>query len=201
MRTVSILSYGIGNLRSVQRAFVAAGANVVLATTPDDVSRADRLVLPGVGAFSACAQALHDHGLWEPIQAHLASDKPFLGICVGMQLMMDASEEFGDHQGFGVIPGRVQRLPDQKGQKIPMVGWKSLTQRRSFRNLDLHGPFYFVHSYAARPMTPDHVLAEYTYGQAAVPAAIGRDHKIGTQFHPEKSGAAGLSLLEGFVAT
>ncbi len=199
MSAVGILSYGVGNLRSVQRAFAKVGADVRLITTPDEVGETDKLVLPGVGAFKHCAQVLKDRGLWNPILDHLASDKPFFGICVGMQLMMDGSDEFGTHDGFGFVTGRVQRLPEQAGQKIPMVGWKSVAVQPNALFLEDDAQFYFVHSYAAQVADPMQVLATYPYGDATVTAAIGRGNKIGTQFHPEKSGEAGLALLERFV--
>lgn len=199
MTVVSVLSYGIGNLRSVQRAFAHVGAKVGLATTPAELASAERLVLPGVGAFRHCAETLRDKNLWDPVANHLASDKPFFGICVGMQLMMEASEEFGVHSGFGFIPGTVQKLPVQDGQKIPMVGWKSVSSTSGSPYLVGQNAFYFVHSFAARPSHASDILGQYDYGDTQVTAAVGRDNKIGTQFHPEKSGEAGLALLERFV--
>ena len=189
---ISLLSYGVGNIRSVHRALTHVGAQVEAVTTPAEVLAADKLVLPGVGAFSHCAQTLRDRGLWDPILSVLASDRAFLGICVGMQLMLEASEEFGTHDGFGFIPGRVQRLPDVSGQKIPMVGWKPVTAAPGAPFLPPTASYYFVHSFAARPTTPTDRLASYAYGPDSVTAAVGRGNKIGTQFHPEKSGEAGL---------
>jgi glutamine amidotransferase len=199
MTVVSVLSYGIGNLRSVQRAFAHVGAEVHLATTPAEVASAEKLVLPGVGAFRHCAETLRDKNLWDPVVNHLASDKPFFGICVGMQLMMEASEEFGVHSGLGFIPGTVQKLPAQDGQKIPMVGWKSVLAASGSPYFRDRKAFYFIHSFAARPAHASDILGHYTYGDTQVTAAVGRGNKIGTQFHPEKSGEVGLALLDRFV--
>lgn len=202
MTPVSVLSYGVGNLKSVTRAFEAVGADVTLVSDAAGVAAAERLVLPGVGAFSACANGLKDAGLWQPIADYLASDKPFLGICVGMQLMFDASEEFGEHDGFGVVPGRVRRLPDTPGNKIPLVGWKRVTAAPGAPvfDPDTAQDFYFVHSFAGVCADAKDCIATYDYGGAPVTAAVGRGRMIGTQFHPEKSAADGLSLLQRFLA-
>lgn len=199
MTRVSLLSYGIGNLRSVTRALEHVGAEVEHATTAEDVATAEHLVLPGVGAFSHCAQQLRERGLWLPIADHLRSDGPFLGICVGMQLMLDASEEFGLHDGFGLIAGRVQRLPEQSGQKVPMVGWKMVENRSGNDIIGEANSFYFVHSFSAEPEDLSQQIATYRYGETEITAAVSSGNKLGTQFHPEKSGETGLALLERFV--
>lgn len=201
MKHLSVLSYGVGNLRSVVRALTHVGASVTCISHPEEVEKAERLVVPGVGAFRHCADALRRQNLWQPIADYLADDRPFLGICVGMQLMLEASEEFGVHSGFAAIEGRVARLPKETNQKIPMVGWKavkSLDENILF-DPSTNDSFYFVHSYAAKGVEAKHTLATYNYGGSQIVAAVGRQSKFGTQFHPEKSGEAGLSLLKRFT--
>ncbi|QJF52878.1 imidazole glycerol phosphate synthase subunit HisH [Roseobacter ponti] len=202
MTKVSVLNYGIGNLKSVVRALEHVGADLTIITDAAEVRAADRLVLPGVGAFSHCTGRLRELGLWDALSDYVAGERPFLGICVGMQLMMQASEEFGLHEGLGLVQGRVARLPDELGQKIPMVGWKTTTPCAPSALLPQgeNPSFYFVHSFAATGVPPESVLATYRYGASDIVAAVGTGTKFGTQFHPEKSGRAGLALLERFVA-
>ncbi len=201
MTTVSVLSYGFGNLRSVTRALEAVGAHVTLVTDAGGVADAKLLVLPGVGAFSACTMALRELGLWTPVADHMASGKPFLGICVGMQMMFEASEEFGKHEGFGVIKGVVRRLPAEPAHKVPFVGWKRVAVADDAPCFDPTTPseFYFVHSYAGVCADSGDCMATYDYGRAKVTAAVGRGRMMGVQFHPEKSGPAGLAFLKRFV--
>jgi glutamine amidotransferase len=193
---IAVLDYGIGNLRSAQKALQKVGADAVLTTDPADVASAAGVVLPGVGHFGRCMEALRESGLEEPARAAIDAGKPFMGICVGMQLLYDGSDEAPDHKGMGVLPGRVRLLPE--GVKRPQMQWNILDHRPAPMLAGLEDPvwMYFVHSYAPE-MTGD-VVATCDYGGPIV-AAVARDSVWATQFHPEKSGAAGLRLLANFV--
>jgi glutamine amidotransferase len=195
-RRVSIVDYGVGNLLSVSRAVVAAGGTPILVRTPEEVAEAERLLLPGVGAFGHCMDVLRARDLIQPIRDFAASGGPFLGICVGMQVLLEEGEEFGLHQGLGLIPGRVCRIPciDAEGvpQKVPFVGWNRLLRPRA--RLDWGGTVldglgdgeawvYFTHSYAAFPENDAHRLAEADYFGHRLTAAIIRDNITGCQFH------------------
>ncbi len=200
---VAVLDYGIGNLRSAQKAFEHAGADARLTADRSLIADADAVVLPGVGAFGACMQALRAAGLDE--LAHDAADdavrggRPFLGICVGMQMLFEGSEESPDHRGLGVIPGRLSLLP--AGVKRPQMQWNRLDIERPselFSTVEDPVWVYFVHSYAA-PADGEHVVATCDYG-GPVAAAIEHGRMWATQFHPEKSGGTGLQMLQAFVA-
>jgi glutamine amidotransferase len=197
---LALIDYGAGNLRSVENALRAAGAAEVLVTAdPDTVRAADRIVLPGVGAFGACMGALSAlPGMVETLNERvIRGGTPFLGICVGMQLMADAGEEMGVHPGLGWIGGTVRRLPDAPALKIPHMGWNDVTPL-SGHPLLLPGEAYFLHSYAFDVDDPAERLAGTDHG-GPVTAAIGRDTMLGVQFHPEKSQAYGLAFLARFL--
>ena len=195
---IAVLDYGIGNLRSAEKALQRVGGDAVLTSDPCAVDRADAVVLPGVGAFGRCMEALRDSGLENAALGAIAQGKPFLGICVGMQMLYDRSEEDPDVKGMGVLPGAVRRLTGDV--KRPQMQWNRLdrTQPDSplFEGLADPAWVYFVHSYAPEA-TPD-VVATCDYGGPVV-AAVQRGRLWATQFHPEKSGAAGLHLLANFV--
>ena len=194
---VAVLDYGIGNLRSAQKALQRVGADARLTADPDVIGRADGVVLPGVGAFGACARALRDAGLDALARKAVEGDVPFLGICIGMQLLYEGSEEDPGEAGLGVLPGTVRRLPD--GVKRPQMQWNELSvpgDPAPFAGLERPLWVYFVHSYAADP-GPD-VVATCDYGGPVV-AAVERGRLWAAQFHPEKSGVAGLGLLGNFV--
>ena len=196
--TIALIDYGAGNLHSVDNALRAAGASdLVVTADPDAVASADRIVLPGVGAFGACAAALRAvPGMIEALERRVRGDGvPFLGICVGMQLMADAGEEMGSHAGLGWIGGRVRLLqPGTMDAKVPHMGWNDVVPVNP-HPLIAPGEAYFLHSYAFEGAdviaTTDHA--------GPVTAAIGRDNLIGVQFHPEKSQRYGLALLERFL--
>jgi glutamine amidotransferase len=195
---LAVLDYGIGNLRSAEKAFQHVGADAVLTADPAEVAGADAVVLPGVGAFGRCREALHDTGLDEVALEAIASGRPFLGICVGMQLLYDASEESPGVTGLGVLPGTVERLP--AGVKHPQMQWNRVDLRADtplFDGLGEHPWMYFVHSFAPE-LTAD-AIATCDYG-GQVTAAAQRENVYATQFHPEKSGTSGLQLLGNFVA-
>jgi glutamine amidotransferase len=194
---VAVLDYGIGNLRSAQKALNLVGAAAELTADPDFIESAAGVVLPGVGAFGRCMEALHESGLAEPARKAAASGRPFLGICVGMQLMYDGSDETPGVPGLGILDGTVR--PISGAVKRPQMQWNQLdVVVDSPLVAGLDGAWmYFVHSYAAEP-GPD-VVATCSYGGPVV-AAVARDNVWATQFHPEKSGARGLELLANYVA-
>lgn len=203
--TVAILDTGSGNLRSVQKALETAGAeHALIARTPEALLRAERIVMPGQGAFADTMKGLGSGaGLHEALHdAVLHRGKPMLGICVGMQVLAEQGFEHGTHQGLGWIPGVVERLtPADAALKIPHMGWNSLVMRQAHPVLEGIEPgsdVYFVHSYRFRLAKPEHLLAETGYG-GPVAAVIGRDNMVATQFHPEKSQAVGLRLLANFL--
>ena len=193
---VAVLDYGIGNLRSAQKALNKVGAAAELTADPAVIERADGVVLPGVGAFGRCMEALHETGLAEPARKAAASGRPFLGICVGMQLMYDASDESPGVPGLGILDGTVRLLPE--GVKRPQMQWNRLDVVAPSPLLaGLDGAWmYFVHSYAAESGGP--VVATCDYGGPVV-AAVASENVWATQFHPEKSGSNGLGLLANFV--
>lgn len=209
---VVIADYGIGNLLSVQRALQYCGADVLRTAEPDAVRRAERLVLPGVGAFARCVRTLRDRGLSDPVLEFVRTGRPMLGICVGMQMLFDMSEEFGAHEGLGLLPGTIRRIPaiDTRGmqQKIPHIGWNAIRPPREantdrwagtvFDGMD-NAEMYFVHSYTAWPDNPAHRLADADYGGQRISAAVQKQNVLGTQFHPEKSGIAGLRMISQFL--
>jgi glutamine amidotransferase len=205
MTSITIIDYGMGNLRSVQKAFEQVGCDAVVTADPAVVAKADKLVLPGVGAFRDCIRNLTDGGFVDPIKAHVAAGKPFLGICLGLQLLFTESEEFGRHQGLGIIPGRVERFPEglQEGGeplKVPHMGWNRIEIRRPaplFRGVEDGSFVYFVHSYYVVPDDPAVIATETGYG-ATFCSSIWRDNVMATQFHPEKSQAVGLRMLKNF---
>jgi len=197
--SIALIDYGAGNLHSVANALKAAGAEGVAITADADmVARADRIVLPGVGAFGACASALRAvPGMVDALDRRVRGDGvPFLGICVGMQLMADAGEEMGTHPGLGWISGTVSHLtPGDPGVKVPHMGWNDVVPKRAHPLIE-PGEAYFLHSYG---FDGDDVIAATDHG-GVVTAAIGRDNMLGVQFHPEKSQRYGLELLRRFLS-
>ena len=205
---IAIIDYGIGNLHSVEKAFLHVGATAQLTKDPAVVQDADGVVVPGVGAFGSCALGLLGSGLQPLVLDAIEAGKPLLGICVGMQLFFEESEEMGRHAGLGVLPGRVLRFPDGQldatGQrlKVPQIGWNQLWHDGSDPLLAgvPSGSFaYFVHSYYCQADDPAHVVASTDYGLDYA-SIVRRDRTWGVQFHPEKSHTVGLRLLRNFVA-
>ena len=208
---VTVIDYGLSNLLSVRHALEHFGAQVELTGDPAAVLGAKALVLPGVGAFRDGMQGLEKLGLIEPIRQKAAQGTPLLGICLGMQMLFDQSEEFGSWQGLGLIPGQVVRIPDQAAdgthQKVPRIGWEGLLPaggRSDFSGSILSGiqpgdECYFIHSYEAKPANDADRLADAVYGGRHVCAAVARGNVIGTQFHPEKSGPGGLAIIQGYL--
>lgn len=210
--TITVVDYGAGNLLNVTRALEHCGALVDVTQSADAVARATRLVLPGVGAFADCMHALEVRGLVGALKEYLQSGKPFLGICVGMQVMFEVGEEFGEHAGLGFIEGRVQRIPatgkDGRPHKIPHIGWSALKPAsQPWEGSILHPALnvgdpsvYFVHSYMGVPKDAGDRLADVDYNGIAICAAIRRGNAYGCQFHPEKSGELGLDVLRHFIS-
>lgn len=199
---IKIVDYGMGNLRSVQKACEKLGAEAQICSAPTELHDADKMILPGVGAFRDGMHELKRRELVQPILDHIASGKPFLGICLGLQMLFDVSYEDGEWEGLGVLPGQVVRFDDQPGFKIPHMGWNSLDvvgESDLFVGIPPGAYFYFVHSYHVVPENEDVVLAYCEHGQRFV-AAVKRDNLCATQFHPEKSQRVGLQLLSNFAA-
>lgn len=212
MSVVHVVDYGIGNLYSVARAIEKAGGEARLSSDATELRNADRILLPGVGAFSACATALHARGLADPMREFAATGRPFLGICVGMQLLFDYSLEFGRHEGLGLIPGHVAAIPasdDGGTRKVPHIGWSPLLipeGRNGWAGTLLEGAepgvssAYFVHSFNCVPTDPGPRLAEADYAGFRVCAAVEKDNVTAFQCHPEKSAEVGLRIVERFLA-
>jgi len=208
MQAVALIDYGSGNLRSAERALAEAArrggveAHVQVTDNPETVRRADRVVLPGVGAFAASMAGLQARpGLLEAMdEAVHGRGAPFLGVCVGMQLLAERGREFGEHAGLGWIPGEVRRLePADPGLSVPHMGWNTVEAVRPHPLLQDGAAMYFANSYAFAPTDPETVTAEADHG-GRFAAAVARDNVAGVQFHPEKSQAAGLELLARFLA-
>lgn len=198
---IALIDYGSGNLRSVLNALRHVGAEAQLVSNPEKLADADAVVLPGVGAFGDCARGLQTRGLWEPLQEWLRSSKPFLGICVGYQLLFEESEESAGVRGFGHFAGRVKRFRTPE-LKVPQIGWNRLQLTDAaaplWRGLPESPHVYFVHSYFPVPADPSIVSAWTSYGETFA-AAVARANVAAVQFHPEKSQAVGLGLLSNFV--
>lgn len=198
---IAIIDYEVGNLRSVEKAFEHLGHAVTVTSDPAVIRAAERVILPGVGAFGAAAATLRAHRLEEVALEAAHSGRPFLGICVGMQLLFDASEERGEHPGLGLLPGRVKHFPDAPGIKIPQIGWNALHFPQPsplMAGLDQGAMVYFVHSYYCAPEDPS-VVAATTEFTLSYCSAVAQGSLFGVQFHPEKSGKVGLQILDNFA--
>jgi glutamine amidotransferase len=198
---LALIDYGSGNIHSVINALRRENADVELISDPARLAEADAVVLPGVGAFGDCVRGLQARGLWEPLAAWLAADKPFLGICVGYQMLFDGSEESPGVRGFGFFAGQVKRF-STPGLKVPQIGWNKLDLRPHprWRGLPTSPHVYFVHSYFPVPRDQGEVTAFSTYGETFA-ASAARGRVTGVQFHPEKSQAVGLGILRNFIAS
>jgi glutamine amidotransferase len=206
-----VVDYDLGNVFSVMQALRNFPVNCELTSDPRKIRQADRVILPGVGAFGRAADRLRSMGLEESILEFIATGRPFLGICVGMQLLLDVGSEFGEHRGLGLIAGRVDRIDaaskDHK-LRVPLIGWHPLLPPEGgverWRDTPLadvprDSAFYFVHSYAARVVDPDTLLAVTRHGGHEITAAVRKDNVVGTQFHPERSAHAGRAFLRSFL--
>lgn len=202
---VAVIDYGASNLRSVKKAFEFIGERVIVTSSEDEILNADRLILPGNGAFGDCIDALKSLGLISAISRFIETGRPFLGICIGMQLLFDKSLEFGVNDGLGYIKGTVRRFPDdilKLGNKIPHTGWNTVKiegEHPLFKGIEDNTYFYFVHSYYADNIGADSVIGSAEYGMNFT-AAVAKDNILGVQFHPEKSQKYGLKLLSNFCS-
>jgi glutamine amidotransferase len=197
--TVAIIDYGVGNLRSVEKAFTSQGIDAVVSDDEKVLREAARLVLPGVGAFAACMDGLRGRGFDGLVCEAAAAGKPIIGLCVGLQMLFEEGHEFGVHRGLGLLKGRVVRFPE--GVHVPHVGWNQVAIKQPhplFRELPDESFFYFVHSYYVETDDESCVLGETEYAER-YPSICGRGPLVGVQFHPEKSQTAGLKLLKNFA--
>jgi glutamine amidotransferase len=198
---IAVVDVCSGNLRSVERALAQVGADVVVTRDADTVRRADKIVVPGQGAFGVFMRGLVERDLGPPLREAIASGRPYLGICLGMQILFESSEEQGPVAGLGVLAGDVRRLrPDDARLKVPHIGWNRVTGRRDplLAGIDDGAHFYFVHSFHAVPADPADVALTAEHGEP-ITAAVRKDNVFACQFHPEKSQAVGLQLLRNFV--
>jgi imidazole glycerol-phosphate synthase subunit HisH len=203
MANIAVIDYDMGNLHSACKGLEAAGAKTCVTDRVAELRAADAVVLPGVGAFDPAMQHLRERGLVPVIQEIVASGKPFLGICLGLHILFDGSEE-GIEPGLGIFPGRIERFQSEPDLTIPHMGWNQLDftqpQLTLWRDLPPNPWVYFVHSYHVAPADPTLTAATVTHGSQTVTAAIARDNVMAVQFHPEKSSTAGLQMLANFVA-
>jgi glutamine amidotransferase len=201
--SIAIIDYGMANLRSVQKAFEQVGVGAQIISKPEDIGCAEKIVLPGVGAFADAIRTLRGQNLDQPILEHIRRGKPFLGICLGLQMLVDVSFEDGEHQGLGVIKGKCVRfdVDSRLGLKVPHMGWNQLDARRAsplLRDLPPGCGVYFVHSYHVVPDDPSVIATMTDYGGPFV-SSIWRENVLATQFHPEKSQKIGLQILANFA--
>lgn len=199
---IAVVDYGMGNLHSVRHALATVGADALVTSDPKDLERAERIVFPGVGAFGECMKNLRASGLIDTLRREVfEKKKPMFGICVGMQVLASVGEELGTHEGLGWIPGKVRRLAPKGGLRVPHVGWNGASVAKKhpvFESITPDATFYYVHSFVFEPDSKDVIAATCDYGGELV-CALAKDNIVATQFHPEKSQDAGLSLLEAFL--
>lgn len=202
MPATVIIDYGMGNLRSVQKAIEKVGSEAIITSDAQQIAAASKVILPGVGAFRDAIKALHHQDLVGPIQEATQSGKPFLGICLGLQLLFERSFEYGDYEGLGIVPGVVRKFELPQELKVPHMGWNQLLATQAdhplLAGLDSTAWFYFVHSYYVDPTDSSWSAAETDYGGRFV-SMVAKGNVYATQFHPEKSQSAGLQLLKNFV--
>ncbi len=199
---IAIIDYDAGNMKSVEKALQSLGEEVIVTRNAEEILNAEKVILPGVGAFGDAMEKLNAYGLVPVIQQVVEKKTPFLGICLGLQLMFERSEESPEVAGLGLLPGEVLRIPDEEGLKVPHIGWNSLTfpkPGRLFKNLPQEPYVYFVHSYYLKAAEEKDVAAKTQYG-VSIHAAVERDNLFACQFHPEKSSEIGMMILKNFIA-
>jgi len=210
---ITIADYGVGNLLNVVRAFQHCGADVQVTEDPAEIINAERLIVPGVGAFEDSINELASRGFSDEIRRYADSGRPLMGICVGMQMLFEASEEFGEHQGLGILEGRVKSVPNLtvggESQRVPHIGWNHLHKPERGRSWErtflqqfegTNPAVYFVHSFVAYPTHDEDRLADCLYGGHRLCAAVKRNNVMATQFHPERSGETGLAMVREFFS-
>ena len=198
---LAIINYGAGNLRSVQKACEYVGEKAVITDNREEILNADRVILPGVGSFGSCIESIRKANLFDCIRQVTESGTPFLGICLGLQLLFEASDESPDAKGLGILKGRCVKIPQSDGVKIPHIGWNSITFPNPsplFTGIEYGSFVYFVHSYYMQPNDKSVITAVCDYS-ASLPVALSRGNIHATQFHPEKSGDVGLKILKNFI--
>ena len=204
---IAIIDYGIGNVRSILGAFENQGVDVLLTNNKDEILKSDGLVLPGVGAFSHGMENLKSYDLVDAIKEYAISDRPFMGICLGMQLLFEESEEFGETKGLGLILGKVVKLPtkDSQNETLPHVSWNELNSNKApwentiLTDIEEGSDMYFVHSFIAQPRDSDNILSTTEYSSHHFCSSVKKDNIYGCQFHPEKSGPTGLKIINNFI--
>jgi glutamine amidotransferase len=203
LKTVHIIDYGSSNLLSISRAFEHIGAQVIMVKNAEDIQNAHHLILPGVGAFPDGMQAIKKSGFDQAIQHYAQTGKPLMGICLGMQLLLDIGTEIQEIKGLGLIPGKVIELPrNQPGFKVPNINWHQVNALQGhplFESIHASEMFYFVHSYYAQTEQTHNTIALTDFGNIKFASVIAKDNVMGTQFHPEKSGKKGLQMLQNFL--
>lgn len=199
---IAIIDYDAGNIKSVEKAFQFLGENIVVTRDRETIMAADGVVLPGVGAFGDAMEKLHSYKLADTIKEVAKSGKPFLGICLGLQLMFESSDEALGVEGLGILPGKIVRIPDGEDIKVPHIGWNSLSfpnKGRLYKDLEENCFVYFVHSYYLQAGEPEMVVASTEYG-VDIHASVEKGNVFACQFHPEKSSTVGLKILENFIS-
>lgn len=199
----AIIDYDAGNIKSVEKALLFLGEDTVVTRDEKVIEQADRVILPGVGAFGDAMEKLQHYGLVEVIRRVVERGTPFLGICLGMQLMFERSDESDGVQGLSLLEGEILKIPDEPGLKIPHIGWNALTYPnpgRLFTGIPENSYVYFVHSYYLKAKNPEIVTAETEYGSTRIHASIEKGNLFGCQFHPEKSSSVGLTILKNFLS-
>lgn len=200
---IAIIDYDAGNLRSVEKALLSIGEDAIVTRDRDEILSADKVILPGVGAFGDAMKKLGEYGLVDTIHEAVDSGKPFLGICLGLQLLFRRSDESDGVEGLSILPGEILRIPDAPGIKIPHIGWNSLKVKddaRLFNGLGENPYVYFVHSYYLKADDENIVAATTEYGGTLIHASVQKDNVYACQFHPEKSGSVGMQILKNFAA-
>ncbi len=200
---IAIIDYDAGNLRSVEKALLSIGEDAIVTRDRDEILSADKVILPGVGAFGDAMKKLGEYGLVDTIHEAVDSGKPFLGICLGLQLLFRRSDESDGVEGLSILPGEILRIPDASGIKIPHIGWNSLKVKddaRLFNGLGENPYVYFVHSYYLKADDENIVAATTEYGGTLIHASVQKDNVYACQFHPEKSGGVGMQILKNFAA-
>jgi len=212
MTNVVVVNYGMGNIKSVMRGVEKVGGKVTLSNEAETILKADRVILPGVGAFEHGMTELRKRNLDQTLKEYVKTERPLLGICLGMQMLLDSSKEHGEHKGLGFISGQVIQIPQNRDntilRKIPHIGWNALQLPPEHRDwhqsilesTEVGNSFYFVHSYMAVPENNTHILAQCLYEELTINAVVKKNNITGCQFHPEKSGPSGLKVLEQFVS-